>query len=202
MDDQFIKERKRVKSVFNLTSIIYPLIEISLKPLYHKGLNKLKLPENLTIIDFATGTGALAGVLNEYGHTVRGIDFSPKLLKRARKKFPYIQFDQLDLFELEVQKTPAVEMVSMGFLLHGLSPKLRKIILRKAAYLAKQYVLIFDYSSRKNLVVEIIEFLEGSYYHEFIQGDHKQMFRDAGLDIIKEFNVSGNGCCWLCRKQS
>jgi len=200
MEDHFIKERKRIKSVFNLAALIYPLIELSLIPQYRKAMKKLPLHKNLNVIDFGTGTGILAGTLHEQGHILKGIDFSRRLLKRAGKKYPGIKFEFMDLFDMDIEKMDRVDMVTMGYLLHGLSPDMRKIILRKAAVLSKQYVLIFDHSARKNIIVEIIEFLEGSYYREFIHADHKQMISQAGLNIVKEFNAGDFGYCWLCEK--
>jgi ubiquinone/menaquinone biosynthesis C-methylase UbiE len=200
MDHQFVKERKRIKSIFNLALLIYPLIELNLIPQYRKTLKKLNLPNNLSVLDFATGTGILAGAFHDRGHSVQGIDFSQKLLKRARKKYPVIQFDQIDLFELDTEQTPKVDIVSMGYLLHGLSPDLRKIILKKASKIASKYVVVFDHSNRTNWIVDIIEYLEGSHYKEFITADHKHMFAEANLEIIKEFNVDEFGYCWLCGK--
>lgn len=201
MDNQFTRERNRIKSVFNLASLIYPLIELSLIPQYRNALEKLNLSSNLNVLDFATGTGILAGAFYSQGHSVRGLDFSLKLLKRARKKYPQIDFDQVDLFELYTDKMPKVDIVSMGYLLHGLSPDLRKIILQNAADLAKKYVVIFDHSSRTNWIIEIIEYLEGSHYKEFIAANHKQVFAEIGLKIIEEFSVSDFGYCWLCEKK-
>lgn len=202
MDPQFIKERNRIKSIFNLASLIYPLIEMSLIPQYRRALSKLDLSNNLNVLDFATGTGILAAAFFDRGHSVQGYDFSPRLLKRARKKFPHIKFDQIDLFELNTINMPKVDIVSIGYLLHGLSPDLRKNILRKAADLTSEYVIIFDHSNHTSWIVKIIEYLEGSHYKEFISADHKQMFAEVDLKIIEEFTVDEFGYGWLCRKDN
>jgi predicted TPR repeat methyltransferase len=201
MDHQFAEERRRIKSIFNLASLIYPIIELSLIPQYRKALEQLNLPGHLSVLDFGTGTGILAAAFYDRGHSVRGIDFSTRLLKRARKKYPNIVFDQMDLFELDIGKIDKIDMVVMGYLLHGLSPELRKIILKKAADLASKYVIIFDHSDHMNWITKFIEYLEGSHYKEFITADHVKMFDEAGLKIIEEYNVSDYGYCWLCGKK-
>lgn len=201
MDHQFAEERRRIKSIFNLASLIYPIIELSLIPQYRKALEQLNLPGHLSVLDFGTGTGILAAAFYDRGHSVRGIDFSTRLLKRARKKYPNIVFDQMDLFELDIGKIDKIDMVAMGYLLHGLSPELRKIILKKAADLTSRYVIIFDHSDHMNWITKFIEYLEGSHYKEFITGDHVKMFDEAGLKIIEEYNVSDYGYCWLCGKK-
>ena len=201
MDRQFTKERKRIKSIFNLASLIYPIIEFSLIPQYKKALERLDLPNNLKVLDFATGTGILAAAFHNRGHSVRGLDFSPRLLKRARKIYPQIEFDQIDLFDIDTEVMDKVDIVSMGYLLHGLSPELRKTILQKATDLTSEYVVIFYHSNHTSWIVKIIEYLEGSHYKDFIASDKNKMFNEAGLKIIDEFTVSDFGYCWLCGKK-
>ncbi|HEM49003.1 MAG TPA: class I SAM-dependent methyltransferase [Caldithrix sp.] len=201
MDSQFATERNRIKSVFNLASFIYPIIELSLIPYYRKTLERLNLPVNLNVLDFATGTGILAAEFYNRGHSVGGIDFSPRLLKRAKRKYPQIMFDEIDLFDLDLSDVEKADIVSLGYLLHGLSPDLRKVILQKAADLTTEYVIIFDHSNHMNWLTKFIEFLEGSHYKEFIVSDKNKMFGNAGLKIIDEFNVDDFGYCWLCVKK-
>lgn len=202
MDHQFTKERKRIKSTFNTVSLIYPFIELGLIPHYRKGLERLDLSSNLSVLDFATGTGILAAAFHDRGHCARGLDFSPKLLKRARKKYPRIEFDLIDLFELNPGDVVKADIVSIGYLLHGLSYDLRRIILQKAAVLASEYVVIFDHSGHASWMVALIELLEGSHYKEFISSDYNKMFGEAGLKIMEEFTVNKMGYCWLCAKEA
>jgi SAM-dependent methyltransferase len=200
MDHLFTKERKRIKSTLNNSSLIYPLIELGLIPQYQMGLERLDLSSNLSVLDFATGTGILAATFNNRGHSVRGLDFSPKLLKRARKKYPQIEFDQIDLFELNTKDVVEADIVSMGYLLHGLSYDLRRIILHKAVALTSEYLVIFDHSGHSSWIIDLVEFIEGSHYKEFISSDHSKMFSEFGLKIIEEFTVNKIGYCWLCTK--
>lgn len=204
MDHLFTEERKRIKSTFNTVSLIYPLIELGLIPQYRNGLERLNLSSNLSVLDFATGTGILAGAFHNRGHAVRGLDFSPKLLKRARKKYPRIEFDQIDLFELNTRDIAKADIVSMGYLLHGLSHDLRRIILQKAVALASEYVVVFDHSDHSghaSWIIALVELLEGSHYKEFISSDHGKLFGEFGLKIIEEFTVNKIGYCWLCTKK-
>ena len=201
MDHLFAKERERIKSTFDTVSPVYPLIELSLIPQYRKGLERLDLSPNLSVLDFGTGTGLLAAAFHGRGHCVRGLDFSPRLLKRARKKYPGIEFVQIDLFELDTGHTAKADIVSMGYLLHGLSYDLRRIILQKAAALASEYVVIFDHSDNASWMISLVELLEGSHYKEFISSDHRKMFGEFGLKTTAEFAANKMGYCWLCAKQ-
>lgn len=201
-EDSFKRERQRTQFIFNCAAFIYPLIEKNLLPQYRETLAALNLPAHLTVIDWATGTGILAAAFSERGHRVKGIDFSERLIKRARKKFPGISFELKDLFSLDLNEEPSCDIVCMGYLLHGLSPGLRQIILKKAARMANHYVLIFDHGLAGNWLVDWIERLEGSYYKEFISSDKKSAFARAGLIISKDFSTSDYGHVWLCEKLS
>lgn len=201
MDEKtFRKERRRTRRIFDLASLIYPIIEKNLFPQYQNALDELNLLPSGTVLDFATGTGILAAAFYERGHQVKGIDFSKRLLKRAVKNFPEIEFEQQDLFNLEAQATEEYDIVSIGYLLHGLSPELRAIILRKAVQISGKYVVIFDHNSTGNWIVDLIEWLEGSYYKQFVNEDRKKLFGEAGLKISKDFQTSEYGHVWLCEK--
>lgn len=205
MEHLFTEERERIKSTFNRSSLIYPLIELGLIPQYRKGLERLNLSSHLNVLDFGTGTGILAAAFHNRGHCVRGLDFSPKLLKRARKKFPGIEFDQIDLFELNTGDIAKADIISMGYLLHGLSYDLRRIILQKAVALASEYLVIFDHSGHSNFaswIIALVELIEGSHYKEFISSNRSKLFGELGLKIIEEFTVTNTGYCWLCAKKA
>lgn len=201
-NDAFKRERQRTKFIFNCAAFIYPLIEKNLFPQYRETLVELNLPVHLTVMDWASGTGILAAAFYERGHQVKGIDFSERLIRRARKKYAEISFELKDLFCLDPNEEPSCDIVCMGYLLHGLSPGLREIILDKAARMANHYVLIFDHGLAGNWLVEWIERLEGSYYKEFIASDKKLAFARAGLIIKTDFSTSDYGHVWLCEKLS
>ena len=86
----FLEERKRTQRFFNLVSPVYPLVERHLVPAYRRALDQLELPPALRVLDLATGTGLLAGVFADRGHTVTGLDFADRLLQRARRRFPRV----------------------------------------------------------------------------------------------------------------
>lgn len=46
-----------------------------------------------SIVDFGCGTGDLAARISESGAVVLGVDISPEMVERARKKYPHIGFE-------------------------------------------------------------------------------------------------------------
>ena len=192
-------ERSRTRRFFNLVSLIYPFIEWNLTPAYRKALRKLDLESGLSVVDLATGTGILAGAFAERGHATTGIDFAASLLNRARKKFPSVTFREMDLVELDGVQDRSFGIVSMGYFLHGVDAEFRQEVLAEAARVASDYVVVFDYGRPGNFVVRFIEWVEGSHYLGFLASSRAEEFRDAGLEIVKDFPTSDFGQVWVCR---
>jgi SAM-dependent methyltransferase len=196
--EAFLDERRRARRFFNRMSPLFPIIERHLFPQYRDVLSRMAFAPALSVLDLATGTGILAGAFAERGHAVTGLDFADKLLDRARRRFPQVDFRNLDAGELEQIGTGAYDLVAMGFFLHGLSPDFRRFILRESARIARSHVLIFDYGRDGGWLIRCIEWIEGPNYPGFIAEDRALELRSAGLEVNREARVSDFGSYWLC----
>ena len=192
-------ERSRARRFFNLVSVIYPLIERSLTPAYRRALRKLKLDPGLSVMDLATGTGILAAAYAERGHPTTGIDFAANLLSRARRKFPEVTFREMDLVELDGIPDGSFGIVSIGYFLHGVDAEFRQEVLAEATRISSDYVIVFDYGRPGNFLVRFIEWVEDSHYLGFLASSRDAEYREAGLEIVKDFPTSDFGQVWVCR---
>ena len=120
--NRFLEERRRTRRFFNRMSPLYPIVERHLFPEYRRARERIGLPPELRVLDLATETGLLAGAFSERGHVVLGLDVADKLLKRARRRFPQVDFRHFDLLHLDRIEADRYDLVSMGYFLHGLSP--------------------------------------------------------------------------------
>lgn len=69
-----------------------------------KGLVELLAPKpGERILDLGCGTGALTAEIAARGTEVLGVDRSEEMIAQARKKFPTLQFEVLDVRELRVK---------------------------------------------------------------------------------------------------
>ena len=195
-------ERSRTRRFFNLVSVIYPFIERNLTPAYRTALGKLDLDPDLSVMDLATGTGILAAAFAERGHPTSGIDFAVNLLDRARKKFPSVTFQEMDLVALGGIGDQSFGIVSMGYFLHGVDAEFRHKVLSEAARISSDYVIVFDYGRPGNILVRFIEWVEGSHYPGYLAASREEEFRDAGLEITEDFPTSDFGQVWVCRHPS
>ena len=193
-------ENQKARRFFNRTAIIYPIIERALFPEYRRALRKLDLDSEHSVLDLATGTGILAGAFALRGHRVTGFDIAEKMLRRARKKFPQITFEHFDLARLDSIKSASFDIVTMGYFLHGANPDFRMQALKEAARIAAKQVIIFDYCCKGNWLVDLIEWIEGSHYNQFVSLPREQELAQAGLQVERELNLSDYGSVWVCRK--
>lgn len=196
---QHLRERRRARLFFNRTAFLYPLIEWHLFPRYRQALERLKLPAGLTVLDLATGSGILAAAFSGRGHSVKGLDFSRPLLKRAKKRFPEVDFKVFDLVDLAMIPPDSYGIVACGYLLHGISPRFRATVLQEMARIAAEYIVVFDYCCDGGWFVRLIEWIEGPHYAGFIAGSREQEFAVAGMEVVDSFHTSAFGSAWLCR---
>ena len=200
--DRYLQERRRAMRFFNGASFLYPVVERRLEPEYRDTLDELGLAAGATVLDLATGTGGLAGAFAARGHSVTGLDFAKRLLARARRRFPEVEFRHFDLLHLDRLEAKSRDVVSMAYLLHGLSPEFRRFVLSQAARIAREHVLVFDYCCDGGLIVRLIEWAEGSDYPLFIAEDRERELLGVGLVLERAKRVSKFGGYWLCRPSS
>lgn len=199
---EFTRERKRARLFFNLTSVLYPAIERYLFPRYMEAVARLNLPVDLPVLDLATGSGILAAAFCRRGHRVTGVDFSRRLLSRAIRRFPEIEFKVFDLVDLSKIPENSYGIVACGYLLHGISPQFRKTILKHMSRIARSHVVVFDYCCDGGWFVRLIEWVEGPHYQGFIDTPREEEFASSGLGVESTFQTSGFGSMWLCRPVS
>jgi len=191
------RETERARRLFNRAAPLFLLIERWLEPQYRAALDALELPPGLSALDLGTGTGSLAKILAERGHTVTGIDVAERLLRRAARRVPAARFRRMDLADLAGVPDGAFDLVSVAYVLHGLSPELRRLTLGHAARIAAQAVLIFDYAAPGPWYVRLVEHLEGPHYPGFVRAPIGEALAGLGLSLARTVPISPASACWL-----
>jgi len=193
-------ERNRTRRLFDLALPLFPLVERWLLPQYRRALAAVDLPVPVKVLDIGTGTGALAQAFGEQGHQVTGIDFAERLIGRAKRRVPAARFEAMDLADLPRWPDLSFDLVSFGYVLHGLSPDLRLFVLRQADRIASRWVLICDYCCRGPWYVSLVERIEGPHYPAFVASPIEDLLAAAHLEVQRRVPMAPCSACWLCRR--
>ena len=196
-DDAARREGERARRLFNRAAPLFLVIERWLEPQYRAALAAFDLPPGLSALDLGTGTGSLARTLAERGHAVTGVDVAERLLRRAARRVPSASFRRMDIAGLGAVADGSFDLVAAGYVLHGLSPALRRLALGHAARIAVQGVLIFDYAAPGPWYVRLVERLEGPHYPDFVRAPIAEAVAGLGLTLASTVPLSPASAGWL-----
>ncbi len=124
-----------------------------------------------TILDVGCGTGALSSAFEEFGYLVTGIDPVKGMIKIARKRAKNQNIDYhidnvLNGLDIENNK---FDISVASYVAHGLKKQDRISMYKEMKRVTKDKVLLFEYNQKRNIFINIIEFLEGGDYFNFIK---------------------------------
>jgi len=193
------RERASTRAFFDKTALAFRFIERVVLPEYQDVLQRLALDPSFRVLDLGTGTGSLARAFHDRGHPVTGYDFSESLLARARDLHPGIRFERRDITRLEDVPEGAFDVVAMGYVLHGMAPALRRRALSAARRLSARYILVIDYGRKGNWFTQLIEWVEGPHYFEFVRYPFAEALHAQGIGIMQRSRTRTGGRYWLCR---
>jgi 2-polyprenyl-3-methyl-5-hydroxy-6-metoxy-1,4-benzoquinol methylase len=96
----------------------YPAAEIKYQKLYDSVLKFTPTDKNVRILDVGCGTGGLINTLKNNGYTnIIGLDFSDYCVNYCKKRFPNVNFFQIDLKDSSskkfIQDFPVVIMLEV-----------------------------------------------------------------------------------------
>jgi ubiquinone/menaquinone biosynthesis C-methylase UbiE len=178
--DYFIgSDKRRAKFIFNFIAPIYAkadkLLENNFKNSMSILIKNIDIT-NKTILDIGTGTGVWGATFLKNGaKKVVGIDFSEKMIKQAKEKFPEIEFFLENGENLKKFENKSFDIVTASFVLHGMDSSDRKELLKEMKRISKTYVLIHDFQGKQDLFTRFLEFMERSYYKDFKKNFPKEL---------------------------
>lgn len=177
--DYFSKDPdKRAKYIFDLIAPVYAVVDGVLDVSYRESIKLLKNEINLSginVLDIGTGTGAWAAMFLKYSSSVSGIDFSPKMLAKSKKKHPEIDFNIGNAEDLSKIEDDSFDLVTASYVLHGVTADKRAKIISEMKRVSKKYVVIHDFVGRTPLFTRLLEFLEKSDYKNFKKNFCKEL---------------------------
>lgn len=195
-------KNKNKNEVFNWIAPIYGLFYEYQKRNYHVVLDKIKNELDLSgyknIIDVGCGTGALCSVLHRKGFVVTGVDTVQKMLNIAikKQKNKEIDFILANVLERLPFEDRSFDISIASYVAHGLNEHDRKTMYAEMSRISKYLVIIYDYNENRSVLTNIVEWLEGGDYFNFI-GKAKMEMKEHFQDI-RVINVDLRAAWYVC----
>ena len=163
------------KNLFNIIAPVYGLFfgyqVRSFRTVIDKGSSPLHIAEDDSFLDVGCGTGALPFVLSERGYHTTGVDAAPRMITLAKKnntgnKTRFAVGDVRNKLPFDDQ---SYDIVIASYVVHGMYRKDRIKLYDEARRLARKMIIFHDYNRKRSLGSDLIEWLEGGDYFNFIK---------------------------------
>ncbi len=200
-DEEFIK------AAYNAFSLRY-LILNSERFLQHQMYEFLSyLPSDAVILDAGCGTGRDTDVFSEEGYTAYGIDFSPKMIKEAKKHYKG-KFLVRDILNTKFKDEKFDGIWANASLIHMPKDKLVLALREFFRILKPNGFLFFNVmkGSKDMIEIEKKNFYEGKLPISFYEKDEiSELVSNNGFHVVKTYVETDDTHEWidlLCRKRA
>ncbi|MGI6679076.1 MAG: class I SAM-dependent methyltransferase [Dehalobacterium sp.] len=197
---------KEKHALFNRISGVYGLFFAWQVRNYQGILKKVRHDLDLSlynnVIDIGCGTGALCYALHQYGLAVTGIDPAEKMIRIAqqkteqRMKGPLLQFMQGDVLRGLPFEDKSFDLAFASYVAHGFEPEERRIMYGEMKRVAKNLVVLVDYNEGRSLITNLVEWLEGGAYFNFIKTVKDEL--QEQFENMQEINIGKRSSLYLC----
>jgi len=193
---------KRARFIFNLIAPVYGLLDKQVARGFSKSINILSQNIDIAgseVLDVGTGTGAWGSLFLQKGaKRVTGVDFSPAMIKQAKKNHSDMTFAIADAKDLHIFDDNSFDIVTASYVLHGTTRDMRERILSEMARVSRKYVVIHDFMGKTHFAVRILEWLERSDFVNFKKSFATEMRRF--FDTTKEIETGGGSGLYIGEK--
>lgn len=124
-----------------------------------------------TILDIGCGTGAMASALRSSGYEITGVDASLGMLRQAKN---LLSSETTSCIFSDVNSglplfAKGFDVCLASYVAHGLKAPQRLALYAEMRRLAVKIVIIHDYTNKRSLITDIVEWAEGGDYFNFIK---------------------------------
>jgi SAM-dependent methyltransferase len=161
------------------------------------------LPKGSHILDVGCGGGIKSAYMQNKGYKVTGIDFSAKMIEIAKKKNSRIDFEVIDLYELESYSKMFDAIFAQAVLLHIPKTRIMEVLQKMYGKLKTKGLFYIGVKGIKNDGIDESIIKENDYGYEYERffsfytaDEFKKYLEEIKLELIWE-NTSSGGSTWL-----
>lgn len=197
-----MREMERHLKIFNSIAPVYNWFFTSQVRAYRSLIaqNELlfQIPTAGRVLDIGCGTGAFLFCLAERGYQAVGVDFSPSMLRAAKKSTmgKSIEFVRGDVTQGLDFPDKSFDLVIASYVLHGISSGLRQQFYAEASRLSRDRVLFYDYNKNRRILTDIVEWAERGDYFEFVRHGEEEM--RAFFPSVERIDVGIQTALYIC----
>lgn len=170
---------------------VYDLFGATIFPVHRAAVALVGPRPGLRVLDICTGTGEMALRLARRGATVTGIDVTEAMLLRAKRKAGRLPVDFRlgDARRLDFpDKSFDVSVLSLA--LHDMPRRVRIEVLREAARVTRERLVVVDYDFPRALwlrgiLVGLVRLFETAYFRRFADEGVLPLLAEAGLEAVE-----------------
>jgi len=124
-----------------------------------------------SILDIGCGTGAMASALCDSGYQITGVDASLGMLRQAKN---LLRSETTSCIFSDANGglpffAKGFDVCLASYVAHGLKPLGRLALYAEMRRLADKIVIVHDYTDKRSLITDIVEWGEGGDYFNFIK---------------------------------
>lgn len=168
------------------------------KKIQDRVKDKIDISQYENVLDIGCGSGALGKTLYDAGLEVTGVDPSEKMIGQAKKR---LKDTTVELFTIDpVERLPfedkSFDVIITSYVMHGLKTPERLKLYDEMKRIAKHRVIIHDYNKNRRLITDIIEWLEGGDYFNYIEVAEEEM--KSVFKEVKVLDVDKRAAWYMC----
>lgn len=188
--------------MFDIIAPIYALFYDKQIAYFKKILDKAKLEMDISqyenVLDIGCGSGALAKTMFDVGLQVTGVDPSKKMIEQAKKRLETtsVKLLAIDPEERLPFEDKSFDVIIASYVIHGLQKEERFKLYYEMKRIAKHRVIIHDYNKNRRLITDIIEWLEGGDYFNYINVAEDEM--RSIFEEVKVLDIDNRAAWYMC----
>ncbi len=161
---------------------------------FELGRSALPQPNGKRALDIGCGTGAFTAALRSDGWEVDGIDAAENMLAKASKNG--LRCTVVDILGDHGIPDKSYDLVTAAYVAHGMPLEDRIKLYRECRRISKGTVLFHDYTNDHNLLISIVEYLEGGDYFNFIKNVPSEF--ETYFKSVHVIRVGSHAAWYIC----